>query len=128
MVKLSQSLYHNPIAMINLMLNNLRCPPCILLALLFPVHILIFHFYFLISGTFSHTSQRQASFFCLIFSGSFYNLWIEHCYIHESHIDSNDTFFYPNHISCHTNTAFFMRFQCVQKIYCYLLIGFSCRF
>ena len=106
-------LYHNSLTMIYLMLDDLCRPSAIFLSLFFEIHILIFYFYLLISGACSHTSKRKTAFFRLIFSGTFYDLRIEHCYVHEAHIDSYNAFLHPDHIGCHADTALFVCLQCV---------------
>ena len=58
--------YDNTVAMVDLMLGNLSGPAGEFLSLLLPCKIIIFHFYILISGGFSHACQGQAAFLCLI--------------------------------------------------------------
>ena len=136
------------------MLTDLCCPSRQFLALFFPVEVIIFHFYFLVSCCFADTIQRQTPFFCLIHITLGNNHGIKHHNIYKSHIHNDDVLLYTNHfvlrtqsrqspnihasmaawlvatayIRSHTNTPFPVCLQSVLQIFSNLNICFRSRF
>ena len=90
--------------MINFMLADLCCPSWQFLALFFPVEVIIFYFYFLVSGRLTNTIQGQTAFFCLIHIMLWNNHRIEHHNIYESHIHNDDILLYANHFVLRTQS------------------------
>ena len=90
--------------MIAFMLDDLRCPPGILLAMLLPTVVIIFNFNILIACRFSDTDKRQAAFFGLVGRILPNDHGIIHHDIQNAHIDNNDPLLHTNHVRRHANT------------------------
>lgn len=99
--------------MINLMLNHLRYPACILGALSGKVLIQILHFNLTVPGCFSYSAQGKTSLFCNKWILSAYDYRINHCKLKKAGINCNNTFLFSNHIRCHSCAILQMGAQCV---------------
>ena len=103
--------------MVNLMLNDLRCPAGKGFDPGLQLHCLILHLDSLATLCLSGAAQkRQAAFFRFIFPGSLDDLGIEHQCWCAGIVKHDDLFADTDHICCHTDTIFPVGKERIQLI------------
>lgn len=113
--------------MINLVLDDLRCPAGKGFDAGLELFVLPFDFNSLITLARAWTAKEgQAAFLSVIRSGHLDNLRIEHGHICALVIKDDDSLTHANHICCHTHTGFFVCSQRIQQILRNLLV-IQCR-
>ena len=93
--------------MVHFVLDDLRCPAGILLPLLLPAAVQIFHFDVLIPGGLPNTVQGKAAFLRLIGRILLYDDRIIHNHVHEAHIDNDDPLLHSDYAEEKTMPKFF---------------------
>ena len=113
--------------MVHFVLDDLRRPAGILLPLLLPAAVQIFHFDVLIPGGLPDTIQGKAAFLRLIGRILLYDDRVIHYHVHEAHIDDDDPLLHGDHVCRHTDAAILIGFQCILQVLTdghVLLLGF----
>lgn len=119
-------LYHNPVAMIHFMLNNLCHPAGIFPMLLLEMLIEVIDFYLLISRTWACPVERQTSLFHLIRACFLCDNRIHHRELERSACHDDDILLYADHIGRHADTMVQIRPECIEQICYNLFICFRC--
>lgn len=119
-------LYHNPVAMIHFMLDNLRHPAGIFPMLLLEMLIEVIDFYLLISRTWACPVERQTSLFHLIRARFLRDNRIHHRELERSACHDDDILLYADHIGRHADTMVQIRPECIEQICYNLFICFRC--
>ena len=119
-------LYHNSVAMIHFMLNNLCHPAGIFPMLPLEMLVEVIDFYLLISRTWACPVERQTSLFHLIRARFLRNNRIHHRELQRSACHDDDILLYADHICRHADTMVQIRPECIQQICYNLFICFRC--
>ena len=122
-----------PIAMIHLMLNDLRRPACVSFDSRLHIGGLILHLNrFITLAPARAAEKRQASFLRVICTISFDNLRVEHygiCRLPSAFVKKcNNAFFHADHVRRHADTGFLVRHQRIKQVLRDLQIVFCCNF
>jgi len=98
--RLVLSLNDTSFQMIQFMLTNLSRKACQGNGLLLPLDVSVAYCNLFISGCWSYSCQRQATFLGLVRPFKRLENGIKHNHRNHADIKNNDTFLHPNHISC----------------------------
>ena len=110
--------YQNPLAVVDLMLNDLRRPTGKGFDARLKFLILPLHLDGLKALGFPCTAEGEAAFFRFIRGGLLHDDGVKHDQVFALIIKRDDALADADHVGCHANAAVFMGGQCVQQILC----------